>query len=88
MKNLLANLAVALGAVLAAWGLMGTPAVQDLLPVSWMFPAEDRGLHQHFRAVPTVSQVHHYFPYALLLTGLAVLVAAIVIRRGLRNTKA
>jgi len=88
MNKLLANLAVVLGAVLAAWGLMGTPAVQYLLPVSWMFPAEDRGLHQHFRAAPTVSQVHPYFPYALLLTGLVVLVTAIVIHRGLRNTKA
>ena len=88
MKTSLANLAIVLGAAFAVCGLMDTQAVQDLLPASWMLPAEDRGPHQHFRALPTVSQGHHHFPYVLLLTGLAVLVTAIVIRRRLRNTLA
>jgi hypothetical protein len=86
MKKLLANLTIALGAVVAAYGLVGTPAVQDLLPVDFMLPADGQASHQHFRAVFTLSQGHHYLAYALTFSGLVVFAIALVIRRRLRDT--
>lgn len=86
--KLLANSAIALGAVAAACGLAGTSAVQDLLPVDFMFPADGNASHQHFRAFLTVSQSHHYLACALMFSGLAVLAIAVVIRRRLRGPAA
>jgi hypothetical protein len=88
MKKLLVNLAIALSAVAVACGLVGTPVVQDLLPVDFMLPADGHASHQHFRALLTVSQSHHYLAYALIFSGLVALAIAVVIRRRLRGTAA
>jgi len=85
MKKLLANLAIALGAVVAACGLIGIPVVRDLLPLDLVRSADGHASHQHFRAVLTVPQGHHYLAYALLFSGLVVLAIAVVIRRRLRG---
>ena len=86
MKIFLANLAIALGALVVAWGLICVPAIQDLIPVDFVDAAENQALYRHFRAVPTVWQGHHFLPYAMLFAGLVILVIAVVIRRRLRGT--
>jgi hypothetical protein len=94
MKRLLANLAIALGLVLATYGFIGTPVIQDLLPLEWVIP----GSHQaqttphYYRWVKddahAAAQSAAYLPYVLLATGLALVVFGIASRRKLRGTVA
>lgn len=87
-KKLLANLMIAFGALVAIAGLIGTPSLQDLLPMSFMLPGGGQGSHQFLRIVSAESRGPDYLPYALLLSGAAVLIAGITLRRKLRATAA
>jgi len=91
MKPLLANLAIALGVVVATYGLIGTPAIQGLLPLEWVIPGSDQATH-HYRWVNSGAQAAEhsaaYLPYVLLITGLALFVFGIASRRKLRGTAA
>ena len=88
MKKFFANLTIVLGAVVALTGLIGTPLFQDQLPISFMLPSDGQASHQYFRMVPAESQGPDYLPYALLLLGVAMLIAGIIWRRKFRGTAA
>jgi len=92
MKRLLANLAIALGIVVATYGLIGTPVIQRLLPLEWVISGSDHATHSYYRWVKGGARAAEhsaaYLPYVLLATGLALFVFGIASRRKLRGTVA
>jgi len=89
MKRLLANLAIALGIAAATFGLIGTPVIQDLLPLEWVIPGGDHATHSYYRWVksgtPAAAHSAAYLPYVILATGLGLLALGIVCRRKFRG---
>jgi hypothetical protein len=88
MRKLLANLAIALGVIVATFGLIGTPVIQDLLPVDFMLSAGDKTTQQYLRAVPATAQSTGYLPYVLLVTGVVLFIVGVLSRRRLRGVAA
>ena len=82
MKKFLANLMIAIGVLFTLSGLIGTPLVQDQLPLSFMSSSDG---HQFFRIVTVEPQSPDYFSYALLLLGVTMLIAGIAFRHKLRR---
>ena len=79
---------VVIGALAVLSGLVGTPLIQDQLPLSFMLHSDGQASHQFFRVVPAESQGPGYLPYALLVSGVAMIVAGIVFRRKPHGTAA
>jgi hypothetical protein len=89
MKKLFANLAIAFGLVVTALGLVGTPVLQDLLPVEFMlFFAGDQSTHRYFRVVEAPGDGASFLRYALLFAGLLLFVTGVAFRRKLRRNAA
>lgn len=88
MKKILANLVIALGAVIAFVGIAGTPLVQDQLPIVFKLPDDGQATHRFFRVVPAEPQGPDFLPYVLIPLGLTILVVGIAFRRKLRSIAA
>lgn len=86
MKRVLANLVIAIGALVAVTGLLGTPLLLHQLPISLMLPNHGQSHHLYLRAVPMELPWPDYLPYLFLLVGGAMLITGILLRRKLRGT--
>jgi hypothetical protein len=85
MRKVLANATVGLGVVVLVYALTW---ILGLLPVDFMFPADGQAASRYWRAAPRATQDFAYVPYAFAIGGLAILIAGVVLRRGLRSTGA
>jgi hypothetical protein len=88
MKRFLSSLVIAMGAMLAVGGLIGTPVVLDRLPADWVLPASDEADAHYFRIATDDSPRSDLLPYTLLIGGLMLLVSGVRYRRRLGATKA
>lgn len=85
MRKILANSTIGLGVLILAYALIW---ILGLLPVDFLFSADGQAASRYWRAVPSASQDVALFPYALVIGGLAILIAGVALRRGLRSTSA
>ena len=85
MKKFAANLIIAIGAAVALAGLVGTPLLQNYIPVSFMLPADGQTMH-HYRVVLGDPQGANYLPYIVLLVGGIILVIGVLLRRRCRSS--
>ncbi|MBB5943505.1 MULTISPECIES: hypothetical protein [unclassified Xanthomonas] len=88
MKKVFANLVIALGALVALTGLLGTPLVLHQLPISLMLSSDGQTSHRYFRAVPAELPWPGYLPYLFLLVGGTMFIAGVLWLKKIRGTAA
>ena len=88
MKNSLAILMLTIGVVIAVAGLIGTPLVQDQIPVDLILPIAHQKAHHYFRVVPAHQPFPDYLSYLFILLGFATSIAGLAMRRKIRTTAA
>jgi len=78
MKKIAGNIIVVLGVLFAIAGLIGTPLVQDLMPINILF---DSNTHSYLRVVPATAQPSPYIPLVLIVVGVIIIAVGTLIRR-------
>ena len=69
---------IVLGVLFSIAGLIGTPLVQDLMPVTILF---DSNIHSYLRAVPATAQPSPFIPLVLIVVGVIIIAVGTLIRR-------
>lgn len=85
MRKLLANLAIAFGAIVTGFAFI---PILGLLPFYLMALADTQTTSGYWRAVPTASQNIVHTEYALLLGGSLISTTGMVLRRRRRSNTA
>jgi uncharacterized membrane protein YccF (DUF307 family) len=87
MKKLVANLVIVLGVAVALAGALGTPLLQDYLPISFILSPHGQTM-QHYQAVLRQSQSQALFPYIAILAGVVIFAFGVLFRRRFRGNAA
>ena len=69
---------IVLGVLFSIAGLIGTPLVQDLMPVTILF---DSNIHSYLRVVPATAQPSPFIPLVLIVVGVIIIAVGTLIRR-------
>ncbi|WP_426701365.1 hypothetical protein ACPPVV_18750 [Rhodanobacter sp. Col0626] len=87
MKKLVANLVIALGAAVALTGVLGTPLLQDYLPISFVLSSHSQAM-QHYQVALGQPHSQALLSYIAMLAGAAISATGVLLRRRFRGNAA
>ena len=78
MKRFKSNIIIGLGVLIITIGVIGTPVIQDLMPLEGQFSSNT---HVYYRVVKAPPEPPPYIPIAIISIGVLISIAGVFVRR-------